>query len=190
MSVQHFGLVLAGGLSSRMGKDKALLTLNKMSLLDKAQQCLEGSLCSTVLISRNTGEGIKDNYHALGPLAGIEAAIANINQDVWLTIMPVDMPLLRTQELLMLQHKAVESQSAVYFNSFYLPCVIKVCKELREYLVNALEGRHARSIYAMLTYFCAIKIPVIEASYLENINTRADWLKLQNYLNPVNNKIE
>ena len=99
----HYGLVLAGGRSSRMGTDKAMLLKGNVNLLDNANLCLTNSLCEQVLISRNTAQGIRDRYIDKGPLAGIEAALQHVPNGAWLSILPVDMPLIRHTDIVNLQ---------------------------------------------------------------------------------------
>lgn len=171
----HFGLVLAGGRSSRMGSDKAMLVKGNVNLLDNAKLCLSTSLCQQVLISRNTEQGIRDRYLDKGPLAGIEAAIKHVPSGAWLTILPVDMPLVRSSDLVQLQKTAQASKNAVYFESHMLPCVVKVTIDLKEFLKDALEGKYKNSIYAMLKTQNAHTLAQDEPLYLTNANTPNDW---------------
>lgn len=72
------GVVLAGGSSRRMGRDKALLELDGVSLVERAARRL-ASICSTVVIA--DGErGLLDGARSVpdgsgqGPVAGILGA--------------------------------------------------------------------------------------------------------------------
>ncbi|SFC16889.1 molybdenum cofactor guanylyltransferase [Pseudoalteromonas denitrificans] len=177
----HYGLVLAGGRSSRMGTDKALLLKGKTNLLTVAKHILEHSKCTEVLVSRNQGEGIKDRYQDQGPLAGIEAALDHIPDNTWLTILPVDMPLIRVQDLIQLQNAAQQSNTAVYFESHMLPCIVKVTKELKLFLQAALDGKYKNSIFAMLKTQNAHTITQADPLYLTNANTPSDWCAVKNY---------
>ena len=171
----HYGLVLAGGRSSRMGTDKAMLIKGDINLLDNAKLCLSKSLCEQVLISRNTEQGIRDRYIDKGPLAGIEAAIVHIPNGAWLSILPVDMPLIRSSDLVQLQKTAQASQHAVYFESHMLPCIVKVTDDLKKFLKDALDGKFKNSIYAMLKTQNAQTLVQGEPLYLTNANTPNDW---------------
>src|SRR5947209_17610572 len=76
------GFVLAGGKSSRMGSNKALLTLQGATLLQRTHQLLQ-SVCERVFILGQRklygdfGECIEDVYPDCGPLGGIHAALLN-----------------------------------------------------------------------------------------------------------------
>jgi molybdopterin-guanine dinucleotide biosynthesis protein A len=66
--------VLAGGRSSRMGRDKALLRLDGQTLLERAQE-LARSITEQVAIAGSRKKygpaAIEDTYRARGPLAWI-----------------------------------------------------------------------------------------------------------------------
>ncbi len=97
--------VLAGGESSRMGRDKALLALpTGETLLERALR-LASTVSDTVKLvaprARYSGVGVpvvEDLYPACGPLAGIHAALAVSATELNL-VLGVDCPLV-TPELL------------------------------------------------------------------------------------------
>ena len=70
------GVILAGGASSRMGQDKALLTISQSTMLTRTYQLLLEASVSKVVISRNDGEAghFPDLYPGKGPLSGIHSA--------------------------------------------------------------------------------------------------------------------
>jgi molybdenum cofactor guanylyltransferase len=99
------GYILAGGKSSRMGTDKALLSLAGRSLIDHAVTKLR-RICADVSIlagAEDTANPALASYAPLvfdlhpgtGPIGGIEAALAHTAFD-WNLILPVDVPLLPT----------------------------------------------------------------------------------------------
>jgi molybdenum cofactor guanylyltransferase len=93
------GFVLAGGLSSRMGQDKALLRIAGRTLLEIALDKL-GSLngpAARIVAGRSElscfGPVIPDVHPGCGPLSGIEAALAATTLPLNVFV-PVDIPLL------------------------------------------------------------------------------------------------
>lgn len=99
------GYVLAGGKSSRMGQDKAMLQFGGQTLLRRAvttMQAVSGKV--GVVGDRKELEGadraIRDRTQGCGPLGGMEAALNDlVNSDTlseyeWACFLPVDMPLL------------------------------------------------------------------------------------------------
>jgi molybdenum cofactor guanylyltransferase len=113
VSLMHAeGFVLAGGRSTRMGQDKALLRLDGRSLLDLALEKLRRlplaappriAAARPELVSHGTV--IADLHPGYGPLSGIEAALAASSQPLN-AFLPVDTPLLPAQFLLWMLERA------------------------------------------------------------------------------------
>src|SRR4051794_13836057 len=99
MPPNRSGWVLAGGRSSRMGRDKALLDLGSGPLAAQVAGLIAQTCGSATLVgdpARYADLGfpiIPDNAPGLGPLSGIEAALAATASD-WNLIVACDMPLL------------------------------------------------------------------------------------------------
>jgi molybdopterin-guanine dinucleotide biosynthesis protein A len=92
------GYVLAGGRSSRMGRDKAGLELAGKTLLARAVETL-GVVCDdvTVVGDREVAEvrQIQDIHAGCGPLGGIEAGLRDVRdlgRGDYAVFLPVDMP--------------------------------------------------------------------------------------------------
>jgi molybdenum cofactor guanylyltransferase len=98
------GFVLAGGRSSRMGQDKALLQVGGRSLVEIALDKLRsiGVAAPRIAGARSDLSShapvVPDLHPGCGPLSGIEAALAASTQPLNL-FLPVDMPLLPAQFL-------------------------------------------------------------------------------------------
>jgi molybdopterin-guanine dinucleotide biosynthesis protein A len=93
------GFVLAGGRSSRMGQDKALLQVGGRPLVDLALDKFRsvGLAAARIAGSRTDlsshASVVPDLHPGCGPLSGIEAALAATTQPLNI-FLPVDMPLL------------------------------------------------------------------------------------------------
>lgn len=90
--------VLAGGRSSRMGVDKALLEFRGRTLLDRALELASEVAASCRIVGQREryaayGDVIEDAYPGQGPLAGIHAALRASTTDCNL-VLAVDTPLL------------------------------------------------------------------------------------------------
>jgi len=90
------GFVLAGGRSSRMGRDKALLTLGGEPLVQRAVGKLS-EVCAEVAIAGGTEElmrfdrVIPDRFPGYGPLGGIVSALEQSPAE-WNLFLSVDAP--------------------------------------------------------------------------------------------------
>ena len=92
------GYVLAGGQSSRMGRDKALLLLAGRPLVQHAATklgriCREVSILSAMPELAAFGRLVPDVHPGCGPLGGMEAALLDTRFD-WNLFLPVDVPFL------------------------------------------------------------------------------------------------
>ena len=122
-----YGLVLAGGESRRMGRDKALLVREGRSQLAHIAALLEG-ITGRVYVSsrqeqqddpeRSRFENIVDRYEGIGPIAGILSAMdAHPNAD-WLVV-ACDLPNIDEPTLSFLIEKAKQKQPFTAFKSDY-----------------------------------------------------------------------
>ncbi len=97
------GYVLAGGMSSRMGADKATMLFRGRTMVEIAVETLR-TVCEEVFVSGNRedlGEwapAVPELRVAAGPAAGIEAALAHAPRE-WVMMLPVDLPLMQTDLL-------------------------------------------------------------------------------------------
>lgn len=92
-----YGLVLAGGRSSRMGRDKGLIAYNDRPQREYIADLLR-KFCAEVYVSCKTKENIPaalnplpDQFELESPLNGILSAFGKNGSVAWLTV-PVDMP--------------------------------------------------------------------------------------------------
>jgi|ERR1035437_2390043 molybdopterin-guanine dinucleotide biosynthesis protein A len=91
-------VILAGGKSSRMGRDKAFVEVGGQTLLARQILIVRQAGASEVLISGRAGVDysvfdcrvIEDKFQEAGPLAGIERAL-NIAANSLLLVLAVDM---------------------------------------------------------------------------------------------------
>lgn len=177
------GIVLAGGLSTRMGRDKALLPLAKsgdgLTMLARAEQVLRQAGVDDVHISRNQVPYIHDNFPNRGPLAGIEAALAHCKHDC-VIVVPVDMPNLTAQALEALTHS---SSCCAYLAPSALPCKLPVNRVLAHRLASWLSNTEERcSIQRLLNALDATPVTDIDPMTLINTNTPEEWRRYEQSL--------
>jgi molybdenum cofactor guanylyltransferase len=141
------GYVLAGGKSSRMGRDKALLELAGKPLVLRAVEKLR-LVCAEVSILGNREELeayaplVRDLHEGCGPLGGIEAALAH-STETWNLFMAVDMPLLPVGFLDAWVRDVVERQRArvslFTVDGRPQPALCLVNKEVAPFVAGALS---------------------------------------------------
>jgi molybdopterin-guanine dinucleotide biosynthesis protein A len=95
--------VLAGGQSSRMGRDKAFIELEGRTLLTHALDLLKQVTCDVHILGSKAqfeahGVVVEDQFPNCGPLGGIHAALRSSLAPLNL-ILAVDMPFVRAEFL-------------------------------------------------------------------------------------------
>ena len=114
---QLSGFVLAGGKSTRMGQDKAAVTLNGRTLLEHALAALREVCRDVAILGRNELYGslapvYEDIFPGCGPLGGIHAALSNSHTQYNL-IIGVDTPFLAPGLLSYLVQRATATGAVV-----------------------------------------------------------------------------
>lgn len=117
------GLILAGGKSSRMGKDKGLLPLHGLPLRISLYQTLRQAGLTDVYISCREDQlpdlghfpGIVDIFPDTGPLGAILSAFEKDPTSAWL-VLACDMPLIRVETIRQLIAARNPAKAATVFS--------------------------------------------------------------------------
>jgi len=173
------GIILAGGRSSRMGRDKALLEHPQYgNFLEYAEALLRELPLEKVVISGARPGGIEDLIPGQGPLGGLYSVARTTGVDAALVI-PVDMPLLGREHLSELLAEGQASGRPCYFENFFFPLWLPLNSDCLDYLRRAVEGSARNSVGALLRHLGAESISIKSAGdWHRNINTPADYLGL------------
>jgi molybdopterin-guanine dinucleotide biosynthesis protein A len=173
------GVVLAGGLSSRMGRDKALLPWHGRPLIEHQIDTLLAAEVDVVQVSghRPDYQGVIDPVAQAGPLGGI-AGIAAACPDGVLLIVPVDMPRLEPSLLARLRDTPSVA-GCVRFKDHVLPMRLQLdarCRDTLSALLASHEKR-ARSLRALQERVGVqeISLSAEEAAQLVDCNTEETW---------------
>ncbi len=105
------GCVLAGGRSTRMGRDKATLPFEGRTLVEHAVEKLHAAGCEPVIAGTRPdleayAPVLSDLHPGCGPLSGIEAALAAATSSSAVLFFPIDLPLLPASFLTLLLDRA------------------------------------------------------------------------------------
>jgi molybdopterin-guanine dinucleotide biosynthesis protein A len=183
--MQSAGFVLAGGRSSRMGRDKALLACGSRPLIEEVAAKLSAVAGSVALVGapeRYGGFGfdcLPDLRTGCGPLGGIEAALA-AGRGEYNLIAACDMPNLRESHCLSwirdLFHASNETGALCTAVCDATGKIHPLCAVYRAGClptVRALLDAGDFRLRSLLEELHAITIDIGEK--LWNLNTAADW---------------
>jgi molybdopterin-guanine dinucleotide biosynthesis protein A len=183
-----YGLVLAGGQSRRMGRDKALLLRDGQSQLAHMVSLLDAVVERVFVSARSeqTGDAersrfelIVDRYDDMGPIAGILSALQEYPEVDWLVV-ACDLPNIDDSTLRFLLENISDNQPFTAFRSSHdgLPeplCAVYKAgsdKLLREFVDDDMICPRKILIRSET---CLLDQP--NPSSLDNVNTPADLEK-------------
>jgi molybdopterin-guanine dinucleotide biosynthesis protein A len=169
------GLILAGGLSSRMGEDKALMQIDGLSMLDRTARVLRDMGADLVVVSGSRPGGVPDRWPEAGPVGGM-ASTAEMLPDADLLVVPVDMPRLGHAVLAPLLSQ--RSLRATRWAGHPLPMRFTLDAGTRDALavLMTLTGRDC-SVSALQTRIGTTTLPMdgLDPLLLANCNTPDEW---------------
>jgi molybdopterin-guanine dinucleotide biosynthesis protein A len=191
-----YGVVLAGGRSSRMQQDKRALELGGQTLLQRAVALLRAAGTDPVLISgmdesaaRAGDSAFPDLLPHCGPPGGVYSALHFIREHYGLDssdvlFIPVDMPLLAVPTLEKLITASVNVSGCQYAGEVF-PCILRATHDLYTHLHDLfaegteLGGR--RSMKAIMHYVDSKQVDPsgITPDEFMNVNTPEDFSKVR-----------
>jgi len=113
------GIILAGGLSSRLGTNKAFIKIGDKTLIENTHDLIK-EFCNEILISANTTEGfglpdhriIADERKGLGPIGGIYSCLKHSKSDNNLVV-AVDIPFINNGLIQLLFSNMTDAEMVV-----------------------------------------------------------------------------
>ena len=195
------GYVLAGGVSSRMGRDKAFLEIAGKPLVQRAVEVLQ-PVCGDVKILagsdrlrieqlRNFGDAIADLRPGCGPLGGMETALADTTLP-WVMFLAVDTPLIPVKMLEDWRATVEEGAAALSFcvlEGEVQPLPVMLHKGLLPFISESLDNgtnkvsaaleKTALSVNQRIDRFDVERVPydgdLSPRSWFANVNTPLEW---------------
>ncbi len=164
------GIILAGGRSSRMGENKALIKFQGKTLLDHMLETLNSANMTDVFIS-GTFDGyncIPDTKNFQGPAIAIKNILLELVDYDGVFFTPVDMPLLSVDAINFL----LENKNGAFYKYHPFPVYIP-----NQHNIDS----DANSVKALLNDLSIKpqKMPKIYQSEMTNLNTPDDWQKIK-----------
>jgi molybdopterin-guanine dinucleotide biosynthesis protein A len=195
------GFVLAGGESSRMGRDKARLDIGGVSLLRRAVGLLQSVTGNSAIISSSAvhelsgSRTVADDFPSWGPLGGIATAL-RISETEWSLVIACDLPYLTKAWLDFLIERALKSGAdAVVPMNLKGPeplCAV-YHKNAQQRILAAVEG----GVHKVTESFDRLSVEYLEPDewkgfaseglLFKNINSPADYEEAKKRLSPLSN---
>lgn len=180
------GVVLAGGLSSRMGEDKSALIRNNINMLNYSKQLLTDAGITQVIVSgkhqdiTSSNNTVTDLVKNAGPVGGIFSVIEQY-RPLALLVLPVDLPLMDSASLAKLKLVGELSQKACFYQDNYLPLYLPVNAFVEQFLQNKFSQTNNRgpSIRALLAQVPHQELIPENPNSLFNANTPEQWQQVK-----------
>jgi molybdopterin-guanine dinucleotide biosynthesis protein A len=168
------GLILAGGASSRMGRNKALLTLAGQTLVERVTQAL-AALTDDILIIANEAEPyrfldrpiIPDIRPGYGPLMGLYSGLKAARGELAL-LAAVDMPFLSPDYLRFLLALAPGYDVVIPSTGHRLHPLCAVYR--RESCLPAIEQAIARGQRRLIAFHPQMRVRQVDETELRRID--------------------
>jgi len=194
------GYVLAGGVSSRMGRDKAFLEIEGRPLVQRAVEILQPVCGDVKLLSgsdgvrieqlRNFGDVVADLRPGCGPLGGMEAALADTLLP-WVMILAVDTPFIPVKMLEDWRESTEESAGLSFcvLEGELQPLPVMMYKGLLPHISEVLDSggykvstvleKAALSANRRVDHFDLERVPcdgdLSRRRWFANVNTPGEW---------------
>ena len=179
-------VLLAGGKSTRMGRDKALLEIEGEPLWHRQLETLRRLSPERLMLSgppRGEGEPIADEFEGAGPLAGVAAALRKSPSPL-LVVLAVDLPRMTTAFLNSLLDLSSDNQGVVPLGpGFFQPLAAVypgACGALADVALRSGDYSMQKFVREGIRQDLLVARPItpLEAPLFMNVNAATDYLTL------------
>jgi molybdopterin-guanine dinucleotide biosynthesis protein A len=187
---QFVGVILAGGPSKRMGKDKATLIRNEQSMIDFTAEQLLKAGASDVIVSAeqsytNRYLTVSDAMPNQGPLGGIHSIITktlSANPSKNYLFVPVDLPLLNYLSLAKLAHTGMRTAHHAVVSQQTLPLFLHVDTNAKLLLDTAITEEKVKPLSCFVESIAPNYVAVEDELDWLNADTPELWQKAKRHL--------
>lgn len=186
--MQVNGIILAGGRSSRMGRNKALLPLMGQIMVERIRQAMLPVVKEVILVSNEPecypdwqGPLVSDIIPRRGPLSGIHAGLS-VSDCHHNLVVACDMPFVSTEYLQKLRDEAGNFDVVVPQHGDYLQPLFAVYSRN---CIQPIENCLYQDIRKIIAFYPLVRVKFLpvyrlgDPSEMEqvffNVNTPADW---------------
>ncbi|MFZ7101684.1 MAG: molybdenum cofactor guanylyltransferase [Peptococcaceae bacterium] len=188
--LQELGLIiLAGGKSSRMGMDKALLELGELTLIERIVNKGRTYGFPEIIVVANETEKyslhgvkmVKDRYEGYGPLAGIHSGLKS-SGFAYNFVMPCDMPFFSFEIIDKLKtHQEGYQVIVPTMAEKFQPLAALYSRECIPYIEYLLE-KNISKISRLYELVPTCHVELEEDSNFFNVNTPEDYRAARKFL--------
>ncbi len=180
--IRAAGYLLAGGQSSRMGRDKAFLKLEGLTLVERGLETLQ-QICAPIAIVGNTpqlaeyGRVLPDAVAGCGPLGGIVAALED-SEAQWNVILAVDIPFLPAAVLERLLTIVETTDAAAIIptvEGFPQPLCAVYSSSALPKLRESFDAGQWKVMAAVRASGPVVLVPFEEGEWFRNLNTPEEF---------------
>lgn len=185
MAERVTGIVLAGGLSARMGRDKASLEIEGVSLLQRTAERLASVVDSVLIVARSDQQVpvldlpvphrvVSDRYPDTGPLGGIATGMHASDARVF-AVTACDMPLLDPGVIRQLLGALDAADAAVPVGPDGRE--EPLCAVYRRECLPAIERCLSAGSYRVTSFYSerrVVRVRIDDALTFSNVNTPDD----------------
>ena len=173
------GIVLAGGKSSRMGKDKGFLEFNGKTFMSLIVEALEPIVGTIIIVSNNSDydvfnlKRVDDIMKDSGPLAGLYTGLFHSETENNI-VLSCDVPLINTEVLMELINEFNTETEAIQIESKgkTMPLVAMYKKQCMHPLLKQLQqGERRLTVAIKQLKLKSLKLKPELEQYVRNVNT-------------------
>lgn len=181
--MQRAAFILAGGRSSRMGSDKALLPFRGHTLVEHIVAQAHSATSNIILVGdsrRYINFGypvIEDSFVGYGPLAGIHAALTSTLSE-WNLVLACDMPEVTGEFLARLMERAESGCADAVIPVPPESRPEPLCAAYQRRCVSVIENALRNGVRKVTGGLAGLDIdywPVPNSHIFRNLNTPQDW---------------
>ena len=187
------GFILVGGLSSRMGTDKARLLVEGRTFVERIAGELARVAQSVTLVGNDSKDltlklpSASDVYKVWGALGGVHAAISACRSE-WAMVVACDLPFVTTSLFVRLASLRDEYEAVAPIQSDGRPqalCAlyrVAPCLNTAETLINSRERRPIALLQSVRTRwvsFAELEDLAGALRFFDNINTPQDYARIK-----------
>ena len=179
--MSYSGIILAGGKSSRMGQDKALMEFDRIPIIQHIATLLKDFTSEIIVASNNEDHhsyanfGVTDTYKNSGPMAGIEAGL-NAASNKSCLVLSCDSPFITKSILVELTSEKDNEAIIATCNGRIHPLIGIYRKSSIQTIQSHLDQKQfkmRRLLEDLNTKY--MRFPSSVESAFHNINTQEEW---------------